>query len=863
MKPLKLKIKAFGTFAKETVIDFQKFEKDGVFLISGSNGSGKTTIFDAISFALYGETNSESRNTKTVHSDFCSVKEKTCVILTFLHQNKIYTVKRSLKSKMEDGKIKFKTAETILYAGYEENNYILQENTKLVTKKIEDMVGLSREEFAQTVMIAQGKFREIVDADSKKRSELFQKIFHTEIYEKFTIKLKKRYDICKDEFSDIKNKIENDLQAIKFSPTYQPEKPISVAVAEIYLQALQNQNPAVKQAITKLESQKTTCLEEIKNLESEITQAKSLNEKLRQLAQYQADLQKLQMQEQEIKNEMIKIDAARRALQIIPIEEIGMQTRKKLDITKNSYEKIKKDYFLQENICQKAEQDLQDANYYAQNLDILVQEESELNKTIPKFRELQQIKDNYQKCSQRTKEFASKSEIAEKKYLQLEHAFYLGQAGLLAEQLQFGQKCPVCGAIEHPEPAKKREDMPTKEKLDNEKDKLEKIKNNFHAESNKCTKYKAELETLQQQNPLLLKTNLQEIKQRLNTCCQAIQELKNTQSFAQKAFTEAKNKLENLSGKLQELEKNIANLTQDLENYRKKFKNALQEYHFINTEDYKKSKLDNMTIQKLEQKIQNYNIKNMQLQTIIKNLEQETAGKSKVQIDSLQKQQAEKEYLCNELESKCQNLKIISNHNQTIADNLPQKIKDYQDISEKYLSFEKLYKTVIGDLTGQEKITLEAYVQQYYFQRVISHARQRLIFLTDNKFDLRHRKSAKNKNSKSGLDLEILDRATNQWRDVSTLSGGESFMLALSLALGLSDAIQESSGGIQIDAMFIDEGFGTLDETALNQAITLLGKLADGKRLIGVISHVESLINRIDSKIYVKKTAAGSEIKIN
>ena len=176
---------------------------------------------------------------------------------------------------------------------------------------------------------------------------------------------------------------------------------------------------------------------------------------------------------------------------------------------------------------------------------------------------------------------------------------------------------------------------------------------------------------------------------------------------------------------------------------------------------------------------------------------------------------------------------------------------------------EKLYKTISGNLLGQDKITLEAYVQQYYFQRVISYARQRLLFLTDNKFDLRHRKSAKNKTSKSGLDLEILDRATGQWRDVTTLSGGESFMLALSLALGLSDAIQESSGGIQIDAMFIDEGFGTLDETALNQAIALLGKLADGKRLIGVISHVESLINRIDSKIYVTKKANGSEVRIN
>nr|MDE6004427.1 SMC family ATPase [Oscillospiraceae bacterium] len=266
--------------------------------------------------------------------------------------------------------------------------------------------------------------------------------------------------------------------------------------------------------------------------------------------------------------------------------------------------------------------------------------------------------------------------------------------------------------------------------------------------------------------------------------------------------------------------------------------------------------------QKLEQKIQNYNTKNMQLQITVKNLEQETAGTCKIEIEKLQEKQKEKENLRSELEAKYQNLKMILNHNQTIANNLPQKIKAYENIKEKYQSLEGLYTKISGTLTGEEKLTFEAYVQQYYFQRVISNARQRLIFLTDNKFDLRHRESAKNKNSKSGLDLEILDRATGQWRDVTTLSGGESFMLALSLALGLSDAIQESSGGIQIDAMFIDEGFGTLDETALNQAIALLGKLADGKRLIGVISHVESLINRIESKIYVTKKAIGSEIII-
>lgn len=855
MKPLKLTLKAFGTFAKETVIDFQKFEKDGVFLIFGSNGSGKTTIFDAISFALYGKTNSKYRNAKTVHSDFCTLKEETFVKLVFSHQNKIYTVERYLKPKKEKAVI------------YDEYGKMIAEGTINVTNEVIKTIGMKQGEFSQTIMIAQGKFREIVDADSKTRAELFRKLFHTEIYQEFEKKLKTRCIACEMEFNTQKQALLEELHKMRFHSEFQPDilitGDISIETIKKYCNALQNQNISDKKTILELETQKITCQQERDGLSGQINNAEIINKKLQELAKTQKELQNLQHQGQRIEDKKIRLETAKRVAGIIPIEKNGIDTRNKLEEARNYHESIKNAYHSQEIICQQAEQALQNANEDAEKLDKLKQERDILEQTLPKFKEFQKIQSDYQEDTKKLKKLAQQLEDERKNYDALDRQFYLGQAGLLAEQLQSGKPCPVCGSLEHPQPAVKTESMPTKKQLENAKKLLKKTEENFYEISGKCEKLLAKLETMQKENPLLLKTNLQEIKRKLNSCHQTIQELKNTQDFAQKAFTEAKNKLGNLAGKLQESEKNIANLIQELQNYRQKFKTALQKQGFTSIEDYEKAKSDESAIKKLEQEIQNYEIKITQLQTTIRNLEQEIDGKSEVQITSLREKQTEKETAYHYLIETCKSLKDALSHNQEIMNRLPSKIEAYRKMEEEYSSLDKFYHAVSGHLIGEEKLALEAFVQQQYFQQVILRAKQRLAFLTDNKFDLRHRETARNLSSKSGLDLEILDRATGQWRDVTTLSGGESFMLALSLALGLSDAIQESSGGIQIDAMFIDEGFGTLDETALNQAIALLGKLADGKRLIGVISHVESLINRIDSKIYVTKKANGSEVRIH
>ncbi|MDE7094169.1 MAG: hypothetical protein K2O52_04585, partial [Oscillospiraceae bacterium] len=546
----------------------------------------------------------------------------------------------------------------VLYAGYEEKHYILQERLKLVNKEIEDMLGLSRDEFAQTVMIAQGKFREIVDADSKKRGELFQKLFHTEIYEKFTCKLKILRDTCKADFEDIKQQIESSLQAMYFRPTYQPNKQVSISTAEIYLQALQKQNLAFAQEIAELESQKKTCQEEIKNLEKQITQAEDINEKLKRLAQHQAELKTLQMQQQEIQANKIKLDNANHALQIIPIEDAIRKTEERLKIAQKFHENTENKYHSQEMKCQQVEQALQKANQDALELEKLLKEEVALTQVLPKFEEFQQMQSNYQKCIKESEKLGQKLKAEREKYDRLDRQFYLGQAGLLAEQLQSGEPCPVCGSLEHPKPAVKTESMPTKKQLEDAKKLLKQIETYFHEISETCAKLLGGLKTLEEKNPLLLETTSQEITQRLILCRQKIKKLKTAQESAQKVFNNAKNELEKLNGQRQESEKNIASLTQDLQDYQEKFYSALQEHNFINIHAYQNAKSSYSKIQKLEQEIKNYDTKITQLQTTIRDLENETAGKSKIEIEKLQEKQREKENLHEKLDTNCNNLKI-------------------------------------------------------------------------------------------------------------------------------------------------------------------------------------------------------------
>ncbi len=190
-----------------------------------------------------------------------------------------------------------------------------------------------------------------------------------------------------------------------------------------------------------------------------------------------------------------------------------------------------------------------------------------------------------------------------------------------------------------------------------------------------------------------------------------------------------------------------------------------------------------------------------------------------------------------------------------------QKIKlksgDLDDYEKRYQWVLPLSNTANGKVAGKEKIMLETYIQMTYFDRIISRANTRFMVMSGGQYELKRRKEAEDKKAQSGLDLDIIDHYNGTERSVKTLSGGESFKASLSLALGLSDEIQSIAGGIKLDTMFVDEGFGNLDDDSINQAMNALSGLAEGNRLVGIISHVSELKNRIDKQIVVAKEKSG------
>ena len=307
--------------------------------------------------------------------------------------------------------------------------------------------------------------------------------------------------------------------------------------------------------------------------------------------------------------------------------------------------------------------------------------------------------------------------------------------------------------------------------------------------------------------------------------------------------------------RLKELEKERLTLTEA-------FQTALSANGFAGEDAYRTAKISESAMNAMDEEIRAYDEKARSLKDRREELAGLLQGLTPADLGAIQQQvqaeEAERSKFAREESALGKDLAI----NQSCLRELLEAKKKKDRLGQRWALVHELYYNVSGQTSSQVKLSFEAYVQQFYFKQVIAAANMRLNVLTEGKFTLRCKEEAKNLVSQAGLDLDVLDRSTGVWRDVSTLSGGESFMTSLALALGLSDVAQARSGGVRLDSMFIDEGFGSLDEDALRQALELLSGLAGGSRMIGVISHVGELKNRIDKKIIITKNLTGSSITL-
>ncbi|MCL2016764.1 MAG: SMC family ATPase [Defluviitaleaceae bacterium] len=931
MRPLNLKMSAFGCYAGFCEIDFTQFGTEGIFLITGNTGAGKTTVFDAITFALYGKTSGENRAESTLRSEYAEPTAETFVEYTFLYHNVEYLVRRTprhLRAKRRgDGLVE--QPETVEFSKKTENRNILTNKTE-ANAAIESLLGVSKEQFVQISMIAQGEFLKLLLATTKERSEIFRRIFDTKIYQVFQEQIKIDLKAVADKEPDLEQSKKSAVDSvIGISFITASENEIIGALANFIEQDKKSlaKNNATLERITNLlkknrqnllikikaeeiksdlgntlgwlsrkEKDLQEATEELKLIEKETPKYEKLREMIIELELSLPKYSALQTLLNSIQEKSAQLDIAKTT--ITTFEECYNQTNLALEEIKTELQNLSKTELTLESL-QNQQKMLLERNETLENVEIIKKDYEKLCVNLTK------IQAGYRKATEN-------HEKAQDIYERLNKAFLDEQAGILAKKLLQPQKpCPVCGALEHPSPAKLSPNAPTKEDLEQAKKnanqsatemsnasqlannflgqeksrKSELIANvssifenfaNFYEEHRKLTDFS---EILAKISTKLLHSK-KEVAQNLNTISN---QLKIEQSNLLK-------KAEN-EQKLLQYEQQIAEISQKMQQNREQsIKISAQLENEIIAQKVQSEELQfdsetsaNTEIARLKRKQQEFTV-NLFTARQTFDFEVVQLEKTKSKVETLQKQldknddtdivgdsQLIKWFIerletdQNSLNAQNQEISFRIENNKKALKSLKKIATNRVAVIEHYKWLKALSDTVNGNLSGKDKIRLETYMQTIYFDRIVARANVRLMEMSGGQYELKRQEDG-SRQGQGGLNLNIVDyyQGSQSERDVKTLSGGESFLAALSLALGLSDEIQSYAGGIRFDSMFIDEGFGSLDEKTLAQAIKTLAGISQNGRLLGIISHVQELNEKIDRKIIVtKQRSGGSNAVVN
>lgn len=907
MRPLKITMSAFGPYAGEVTLDMQKLGKSGIYLITGDTGAGKTTVFDAISYALYGEASGNYRENTTLRSKYASADTPTFVELEFEYNNEIYKINRNPEyprpNKRGEGFTKQSAnAELVMPDGS------VITKIKEVSAKVEEIIGINKNQFSQIAMIAQGDFRKLLNCETNERSKIFRKIFKTEPYHNIEIKLSSLFNELKRNREKEKSGIEQYINQLKcnendtLSLELERAKSGDVLIEDVIKLAGEIINKDTLE-YTKTQKNIESINEEIEKINSNIKLYENQEATKKAYAKASAKLEELKTKRNECEKAYKSAEAQRERLEDLTrkINLINSKMPKydELKSLENSINERTQSFEKSNNLLKlkqqeitllekeideksKALEEVKGADLLAQKLTV---QKEEINK---KAEALKELKTEIDRCKTEQKNLKNAQSFAksaldeygalENEYNQIYIAFFNEQAGIIADELKDGEPCPVCGSTSHPNLARKSENAPSQadvesaqnlvkkaqEKADKARDTASALKSRFDeiaanvksaakklfgTDDNVFDDYNSNINALKKEYDdtlALLKTANEKLNlyQKLDKEIPKIQEKQkslsdeistlNTQKASDEAFisentkrvTSIKSELDFESADLAKDKLNeYTNLSSDIKNAIEKSKNAFDDIKSeYDTQKGTKASLENALKEFKEIDLASLNEKSLKLNEYKKDVD-ETAKSLYSRIDS----------------------------NKLLVDNISKKRDILKEYDDKYVWLKALSETANGDISGKEKITLETFVQMTYFDSIIRKANIRLLTMSDGQYELVRRSDAETLKKNEGLALDVIDHFNGSTRSVSTLSGGESFMASLCLALGLSDEIQSSNGGIKLDTMFVDEGFGSLDGEALDRALSALTSLSQGNRLVGIISHVDALCDRIDNKIVITK----------
>lgn len=1057
MKPLRLKMQAFGSYGKETTIDFEKVNQN-LFLITGDTGAGKTTIFDAIVFALYGEASSSLNKKEGVvlQSQYVDFDSEPYVELVFSEgrdeKRKIYTVRRvprhlkTITRGANKGKPKENTGSVSLIMPDG-----MEYPSKETDRKLQEIVGLTKSQFMQVAMIAQGEFMDLLRAKSDDKKVIFRKLFNTEMYQDIVAELGNRKRAKEKEIAVLKTQCQGEVSRIRIPETYESEtlkqlkkqledgemtrltdfleeveklcdwlEKYTDLAEKDYRKSVENRDKKRElytraEALLKWFDQLETAeqkLQECADDEAKIVKTTALisrirnayeiretgvllNDAERRLTELEQSLKTQEKQlpileetrktaenaeeqkklicDQELQNCSKISEKVQKALELFEqIKRLHTQAevdRKNCALATENTKKVRKQQEAleeQETQWKKQSEELAEVDKKLVLAENKKQEADAVSKEIVDVQNLRNQAEQCRKKAIKTREtyanITKKYNDANTEYEEVRLHFLNAQAGFLAAELESGKPCPVCGSTEHPHPAKKGVESVdiSEEKLQNMQtnvDKLrkdqekaagdaaaarseydtrkdtyiagvQKLQERLHRSVSSITEQSSvtemsnalenwkqqlaeELNNLQRSARLLVKIrealqNMEKQKKQLqdtyDECTEkekaaveklagseaALENVKGSVEFkteeeARAALIQAessKNQAEEVYQKVLSEAKKAANAQKQAETLISRYQQEIPEQKKC-VEDRKTSYTEVMEIKQMtesewkelvetysreaaeefQKTVNAYYEKKSAAQAQKDSAESAIGEEQKPVLEEIQKEREAAETEYQEKEKIYNQLRMDNRDDREVFDALSGRLEERKTIVEEHARIDTLYRMTSGNVSGS-RMDLETYVQRYYLEHILYAANRRFQEMSAGQFELRMydlEKAGEGKNR--GLDLMVYSTVTGKEREVRTLSGGESFMAALSLALGMADQIQQSSAAINLDMMFIDEGFGSLDEHSRNQAVRVLQEMAEGSRLIGIISHVSELKQEIEDQLLVNKDENGSHVK--
>lgn len=925
MRPLLLKMSAFGPYAGNTVIEFDKLGDKGLYLICGDTGAGKTTIFDAICYALFGEASGRLRDASMLRSKYADDLTPTEVELLFLHNDKEYRIVRNpeyYRPSKRGGGLTKQPQDACLYMP--DGNVISK--AKDVNKAVEELLSLNCDQFFQISMIAQGSFRELLISDTNTRQKIFRELFKTGFYLTLQDKLSEARKEISDSVSDSKKSIEQYVRDIMVDED--DVLLIDVENAKAGLMLTEDVIELIVSLINKDETIANDNENKLKAVNGELERVNSsiaiienaINSKeMLDITLKEYEEKKPMEEAANAEFEKAKIELAKKDGIVKELSTIEAEIKKNEDIKKtealvnrlsaDENNKTEKLSLLSDEKEQKAgvlselksELDglknvgvsIEEYKNKLEKLDESINELNELKKEHKKFirgqQELEELTDKY---IEDNNEFKRLRDI----YEEMEQAFRDGQAGILAATLTDGEKCPVCGSLAHPDKAKLTDEIPSEEKLNEAKDNASKARDKANEASSFLRSRRTFVELIKEQliNNAVelfsdsdidedkdlfisnLESNIESRKFEITTLRNDINDKLNNEKrretrkkeIEDNLISEYEKKLKLIDEDIASLNIKIAGINASINENKLKAKEIKESLIFSDMSDaeIRRNELT-YTLNSIQQL---YDIKEQERNQIhdevtkltskIESLKKSLEGIEITDVTDKKAKKTELEYKRNDLIKKIQEERTRIRINNNVLENIKDKAESLKE-TEKNLSYiTSLSKTANGDLAGKEKIKLETYIQTTYFDRIIRRANLRFMEMSSGQYELKRQRVASDIRGQSGLDLVVIDHYNGTERSVRTLSGGESFMASLSLALGLSEEVQSSSGGVSVDTLFVDEGFGTLDSDSLDLAYKALTNVTEGNRLVGIISHVAELRNKIDNQIIVKKEKSGGSV---